>query len=210
MNKCVVKKFIFDCLYNFKLKILYLKLVNLIMDKAAEVLFLPFILKVIGDKYQNNTLTIFWIIFLVFLYTIVFSMKVFVSACFWKQLFYKISTKFDNNVRQKIFDFVINHSISFFNDRQAGVLTSKIDNVVSSFGVSIDLSFTLLSTIIVTFVSFFIYLKIDYRLFIFLLIWTVLVLIYNYFSSKIIAKCKKEYIVEENKYYLQYMILLIF
>lgn len=199
MNKKIARNFVFDCLDSFKLKMICTQSINIIVNKFIEILFLPYLLKIIGDKYQNNTLTMSFMLFLIFIYTVGFSLRYLINVCFWKEILYNIYVKFDIKLRQNIFNFIIKHSMNYFNNTQAGIITGKIENIISSSNRIIDLSFRLLSTFIIALISFFIYLKIDYYLFLFLLIWSISFLIYNYYSSRTMAKYTRMSFIEQNK-----------
>ena len=199
MNRKIAKKFIFDCLDSFKIKILTNGFINIFFTRGMEVLFLPYILKIIGDKYQNNTLTLPFMLILSFIYTMGFASRHLIAAYFWKQLWYNTYTKFDDKLRQNIFNFIIKHSIDYFDNKQAGVLTSKIKNIISSFNNVFEIVFSLLRAFLMMTISIFIYFKIDNVLFSFLLVWSVIFLIYNYYSSRVIARYTKKSFDEQNK-----------
>ena len=190
-NGKITKKFIFDAIYGFKFKFLIIFVVNLFFEKSTEILILPYILKIIGDSYSNGNLNLTLIILLTFIYTLCFCSKHLISAIFVKKFYYDCYYKFFTSVRKKVFNYLLGHSMNFFENIQSGVVTSKLNDISDSLNTIFDHIFTILSSIVIFLFILFLYYKIDIVLTIFLFCWSIVFLLNSYFSNKIIFKFEK-------------------
>lgn len=195
MNKKLIKNFVLDTLYSFNAS----ESVYIIVYRYVEILLLPYILKVIGDKYANNSLNVQNVTLLILLYALIFCLRYILDVCFWKQLLYKTYVKLDNKIKLNLFNFIIKHSMNYFNNTQSGIVTSKFNNVVNSLNGIFGNIFMIIGGLGILVISLFVYLKINIVLFVFLCIWSVIFVLYNYYSSKIIFKYEKNVFNENNK-----------
>lgn len=199
MKNKKITQFVFEIIKKYKIKLFVLFCCESFYCHVIPTFVLPSILAIIGNKYSDKNLTVIATLILVFLYSFFFCLSSLVRVLFTRRMEYASVTKIENDFRQKLFNYTIEHSANYFNNTMAGVIASKINNVGKNFGNLFDSASILASGFIVLLIAIVVYIKINIYLSLFLIIWTIGLIYLQSFFSKIMEKSIKSSVEEFNK-----------
>jgi len=191
--------FLFEIIGKYKGKLFTFFCCEMFYFRIIPIFILPSILAIIGNKYQNKSLTTESILVLVLIYSLLFCLSSLMRAIFSEKIRYASIIKIEKDLRQKLFDYTIGHSTNFFNNTMSGVIASKVNNISKNFGDLCERAFSVISAFIMFIVTIFIYLKINIYLSLFLVIWTIILIFLQSRFSKKINKSIKLLTGEYNK-----------
>ncbi|MDD2839593.1 MAG: ABC transporter ATP-binding protein [Rickettsiales bacterium] len=194
-----IDQFMFEVLTKYKGKLFTFHCCNSFYYHVIPIFILPSILAIIGNKYQDKTLTVLTVLILIFIYSLFFCLSSLIRVLFAEKMRYSSIIKIENSLRQKLFNYTIEHSNNFFNNTMGGVIASKINNIGKNFGDLFECSSALISGFIMFVIAILVYLKINVYLSLFLVVWTILLVILQSFFSKIMKKSVKSSVEEYNK-----------
>ncbi|HSQ97764.1 MAG TPA: ABC transporter ATP-binding protein [Rickettsiales bacterium] len=199
MKNKKMTQFMLKILTKYKGKLLTFFWCESFYEHVIPIFMLPAILAIIGNKYQDKTLTVSSVLILVFIYSLLFCAPALLRILFCEKMRYASLIKVESDLRQKLFNHTIEHSTNFFNNTMAGVIASKINNISKNFGELFETASCLISGAIMFIAAIFIYLKINIYLSLFLVVWTIALMFLQSFFSKKINKSIKASVEEWNK-----------
>lgn len=192
--------FVWDISKKYKFRIFIFFFSMFFLFNAIPLFISPYLFKLFGDKYQFGDLTTFNVFILSFLYALFFAMpNLFRFLFLEKYIWYGVFWKIQNELKQKLFNYTIQHSIKYYNNSMSGVVAKQIDNATSNVANTFDNFFMLISVFISIIISLIIYIKINYYIAVVFIIWAILFSIFYYQSSKLVFKAKKESKFEKDK-----------
>lgn len=165
----------------------------------VPIFILPSVLAIIGNKYQDKTLTANIALILTFIYSLLFCSSAWIRVLFAEKIRYASIIKVEKDLRQKLFNYTIEHSTNFFNNTMAGVIASKVNNISKNFGDLFETASPLISGFIMFIAAVIVYSQINIYLSLFLVIWTIVLILLQSFFSKKINKSIKSSIEEWSK-----------
>lgn len=198
-NTINISSFLWNICKKYKSKIILFFFSYTILEDVIRIFILPYILKLFGDAYQIGTLTTDKALLWIFIYSILFSMEYITDILLWKYVIYNFNFKIETDFRSKLFSYVVKHSIKYYDNTMAGVISSKINYITNSFYEVVDELCLILSGMIIFFILIIIYSKINIYLSIFLIIWSILFFTTQYILSKFIYKNSKNLTIENNQ-----------
>ncbi len=176
----------------YRIKLLLLNVFCGFMFFFIPILITPYIFALFGNAYQENILTVRYAVVLSILYAFTYSIAGLFRALFVeKYLWYGGVLKVENTLRKKLFNYVLGHSIRYYDNKMSGVIAEKINKITANFAETFNLFGNIINSFISMIISLIIYSKINYYLTIVFCIWTLLFCIVYYFSSKISFKKRK-------------------
>ncbi len=197
-NKILLKFFwIFIKKYKYKLSVMFIFMY--LLKIAKEAFFRPYLLKILGNAFYNNSLTLMMAILIAILYAFFSSFDYFVNMTFGWKLDYSITSKLQRDVRIYLMDYAMQHSINYFNNKMSGVIANKINNVSENMGFIFTSFLRCISIFIAFIITIFIYLQINIYLALFFFVWVICFYIIHSFTIKKMYKAKKERTEEANK-----------
>jgi len=165
----------------------------------VPIFILPSVLAIIGNKYHDKTLTTNVALILTFIYSLMFCSSAWMRALFGEKIRYASLVKVEKDLRQKLFNYTIEHSTNFFNNTMSGVIASKINNISKNFGDLFETATPLISGFIMFIAAVIVYSQINIYLSLFLVVWTIILILLQSFFSKKINKSIKSSVEEYNK-----------
>ena len=155
-----------------------------------------FVVNSIVENKFNLKIGIFYIFILAFL--INFQTLELLLKAFFK---FKSATYIQKDVRNKLFDYTIQHSISYFNNSFSGALSNKIDTIVRNIREFFTLVLAVMNLILFFIATSMAYFKINWHLSLFFVILTFLyVIIVSKIRQKLI-KASVDKAESRNKYF---------
>lgn len=182
----------------YRLRIILFYIFIFICWGLIPTLIQPAIFASFLNKISQKTLTIKSSILLTLLYTLFFISTELLRFLFVeKQLWYGGILKAKNKIIKLTFNYIINHSPSYFSDKMSGVLMEKIKKIGNNFENIIDIGSELITYIIIPIISVVVYIKINIYISITLLFYIIVFLPTYYLYLNIISKKRKELTIEE-------------
>lgn len=117
-------------LKKYKISFIFYFITSVCLVDTAFFFLQPYLLKVFFDKVNNDTITVFSGLLIIF--SIAFSDMVYLINIFDNIFKFHSVTKVIEDIRDKIFSYSIRQSTSFFNNNFSGELVNKINSVTES------------------------------------------------------------------------------
>ena len=183
----------------YRLRIILFYIFIFICWGLIPTLIQPAIFASFLNKISQKTLTIKSSILLTLLYTLFFISTELLRFLFVeKQLWYGGILKAKNKIIKLTFNYIINHSPSYFSDKMSGVVMEKIKKIGNNFENIIDIGSELITYIIIPIISVVVYIKINIYISITLLFYIIVFLPTYYLYLNIISKKRKELTAKYN------------
>ena len=199
-NNLEILKYILDIFKKYKWRMILYFVFYIFLKNVIEIFLLPYLLKILGNSFQANTLTTNKALIIIFMYSILFCYKYISDMAFWKYLVYDFNFKAEMDFKLKLFSYAIKHSIDYYNNTMAGIISNRISNITNSIAdQTMDEFFLILSGFIILILSIIVYSKINIYLLIFLIIWSILFCIAEYITSNFIYKNTKNLTLKNNE-----------
>ncbi len=190
-NKNILK-IIWSATKGYRLKMLLFQLFCGFLFYFIPILITPYIFAQFGNSYQKGILTVEYAVVLSIIYAFIYSLTGLFRALFIeKYLWYGGVLKVENVLRKKLFNYVLKHSIRYYDNKMSGVIAEKVNKITSNFSETFDLFGNITNSFITMIISLVIYSKINYYLTIAFCLWALIFFIVYYFSSKISFKKRK-------------------
>ena len=196
-NKIIIK-FILQIISKYKYNLLVIFLFVDMLRASREFFIRPYLLKILGDAVQNNSLTLTMAIFIPILYAFFSCIGYFTKMTFEWQLNYNTYSKIEKDVRINLMNYIMQHSVNYFNNNMSGNITDKV-NVVSEL-LTTFLKRLLRSIIIFVclLVTIIIYININFYFALFMFLWMICLCFFQYFILKISYRIESEKNMENN------------
>ncbi len=195
----ILLKFFWKFAKKYKYKLCLMFVFMYLLKIAKEVFFRPYLLKILGNAFQNDTLTLTMAVVVAILYAFFSSFDYFVNMSFGWKLDYGITSKLQKDARIYLMDYAMKHSINYFNNKMSGVIANKINNISEPMGFVFTSLLRCFSIFIAFVISLVVYARINIYFAMFFIIWVVCFYFAHSFTIKKIYKAKKERTEETNK-----------
>ena len=199
-NNLEILKYILDIFKKYKWRMILYFVFYIFLTNVIEIFLLPYLLKILGNSFQANTLTTNKALIIIFMYSILFCYKYISDMAFWKYLVYDFNFKAEMDFKLKLFSYTIKHSIDYYNNTMAGIISNRISNITNSIAdQTIDEFFSIVSGLTIFIISVVVYSKVNIYLVIFLIIWSISFCAIQYIISKFIYKNVKDLTLKNNE-----------
>lgn len=181
----------------YRLKLFFL-ILFLLAEYIITAYFSPYILQLVIDKYNNNSLIFSNIIYYTLIYTLLTSI-IPVFLIFQNKILIRSKELMVQNILKTNFNHILQQDLNYFNNNFSGDLSNKLINLISGFDNIFDRIVKGANLFLCFSIVFILTLRINYIMTIFIMLWLV---VYTYLLLKIgkkYAEKTKIYKQEESK-----------
>lgn len=158
-NKINIYKFLWKTIKTRKFTLILLLLFMIINDTVG-IFVTQYFNKLLINGATNTNISFNLGIFYLIMYACFQSIPFITSSIIYKFTFNSI-TKIQNNLRNNIYSYVIQHSMNYFNNSFSGALSNKIISIVNDTGKITTSMLDFISIIIITIIVPILYSKIN-------------------------------------------------
>lgn len=200
--KNIKYKNFFDFLWKetkkYRLRIILFEVFVFMCWGIVPVFIQPAIFASFLNAIVDKTLTINYSIFLAFLYSLFFiSTEIFRASFVERYLWYGGILRAKVKLMKVMFNYSIDHSVSYFSNKMSGVIMEKIRKVEDNFEKICDDGGELITYILVPIISIIVYIKINLYISLILLGYMAVFLPIYYVYLNVISQKRKELTIEE-------------
>ena len=128
--------FIWHFLKKYKIYFILYVTISFILGDLGLFFIQPYLLKILFDKIDSNTINIFNGLFIILL--ISFSDTLYINDIITNILKFKSLTRTIGDIRNTLFNYSMNQSVNFFNNNYSGELVNKINSITETIETSLE------------------------------------------------------------------------